>query len=284
MSIPDIDRHPIGNELDAEERAIAQLRERLVRALQEEPDPLRSGWRQWHRWIAPAAVGSIQPYATAAAAIILLVILATGQSQWQWNGAPDGARAGTGALTPGAERPARELTPGAASTVAVSDLCAGRSVSRVVTPEVRLAVLRDYHMEDVSPDEYELDALITPELGGTTDARNLWPQRYASPVWHARVKDELERRLASDVCAGRVALEQAQRDLATDWIAAYRRTFGTDVPLRAHRDRLAGEEREIELVMAGPREPRQPRLGAYPEAVGRISLAMMSPAARLEFQ
>ena len=153
------------------------------------------------------------------------------------------------------------------------DLCAGRGVSREVSPDVRLAVLREYGMEDVPADEYELDALITPELGGTTDARNLWPQRYASAVWHARVKDELEHRLAADVCAGRVALEQAQRDIATDWIAAYRRYFRSELPLRAHNERLVDEEPELVI-----RAPSQPRVGAYAEAMARISLAMMRPS------
>ncbi len=43
-----------------------------------------------------------------------------------------------------------------------------------------------YGMAGVPQAEYELDYLITPELGGAPDARNLWPQRYDVPGWNAR--------------------------------------------------------------------------------------------------
>ena len=91
-------------------------------------------------------------------------------------------------------------------------------------------------MEDVPSDEYELDHLITPELGGAPDPRNLWPQRYTSRVWNAHVKDRLEQLLPRLVCDGQVALETAQHDIALDWIAAYKKYFNTDAPLRAHAD------------------------------------------------
>ena len=90
-------------------------------------------------------------------------------------------------------------------------------------------------MEGVPSDEYELDYLITPELGGAPDPRNLWPQRYESRVWNAHVKDELERLLPTLVCDRRIRLETAQRDIARDWIAAYRKYFKTDAPLQAGR-------------------------------------------------
>ena len=88
-------------------------------------------------------------------------------------------------------------------------------------------------MENVPTDEYELDYLITPELGGAPDARNLWPQRYGSRVWNAHVKDDLERLLPRMVCNQEIRLETAQREIARDWIAAYRKYFKTDAPLQA---------------------------------------------------
>jgi hypothetical protein len=120
-------------------------------------------------------------------------------------------------------------------------------------------------MEDVPSEQYELDALITPELGGTTGIHNLWPQRYDTPVWHARVKDVLERRLAEDVCAGRIDLARAQREISADWIAAYQRYFHTNTPLQAHLEHI---KEDVELEFAGPRSPR---VGAY-----AVSLAAMS--------
>jgi anti-sigma factor RsiW len=132
--------------------------------------------------------------------------------------------------------PLPSATPGAVSAHSASELCAGARPSRFVTDQTRRHVLARYGMMHVSPDEYELDALITPELGGTTDAANLWPQRYDSPVWNARVKDDLERLLPELVCRGELDLATAQQAIATDWITAYKRFFKTEAPLIAHGD------------------------------------------------
>jgi hypothetical protein len=130
-------------------------------------------------------------------------------------------------------RPIAYLTPGATRAVTAADLCGIKAARpRSISPHVRQAVLRDYSMELVSARDYELDYLITPELGGSDDRRNLWPERYSSDLWNARVKDELERLLPKLVCGGAVPLATAQRDMATDWIAAYQKYFQTDRPLR----------------------------------------------------
>jgi hypothetical protein len=50
-------------------------------------------------------------------------------------------------------------------------------------------------------------------------------------VWSAPVKDQLEDRLRRMVCRGDVALGTAQRDISTDWIAAYRKYFHADQPV-----------------------------------------------------
>jgi hypothetical protein len=132
-------------------------------------------------------------------------------------------------------RPIAYLTPGATRPVAVADLCATRRTApRALPARVRQAVIRDYSMERVPAHDYELDYLITPELGGSDDRRNLWPERYSSDSWNARVKDELEELLPKLVCAGTLPLEIAQRDMATDWIAAYKKYFNTDRPLHAY--------------------------------------------------
>jgi hypothetical protein len=103
-------------------------------------------------------------------------------------------------------------------------------------------------MEHVAEHEYELDYLITPELGGVADQRNLWPERYASGVWNARVKDDLEELLPQLVCDGTLALATAQRDIANDWIAAYKKYFRTDRPI-AREAELLDNDRDDE----GPR-------------------------------
>jgi hypothetical protein len=146
--------------------------------------------------------------------------------------------------------PVPSLTPGATWNVSVAELCdAGMREHRPIPAAMREDVLRSYGMEHVPQDQYELDYLITPELGGAADPRNLWPQRYASRVWNAHVKDQLERLLPRLVCDRRVALESAQHEIAADWIAAYKRYFKTDAPLqiearRLRREGLHPDERE----------------------------------------
>jgi hypothetical protein len=131
--------------------------------------------------------------------------------------------------------PMAAVTPGAVDDVSARQLCAGEPrPARAITRDVRDEVLASYHMADVSPSEYELDYLITPELGGANDRRNLWPQRYASPVWNARIKDHLEVLLPRLVCAGQVDLKSAQQEIADNWIAAYKKYFRTDQPLPTH--------------------------------------------------
>jgi hypothetical protein len=144
-------------------------------------------------------------------------------------------------------RPIRSLTPGAVRPVSLDVLCSGGAVDlQEVADATRHDVVRAYGMERVPSDEYELDYLITPELGGATDARNLWPERYGAQVWNARVKDQLEELLPRLVCAHRVTLETAQRDIATDWVAAYKKYFRTNVPLPAR----LGRSRDPRLVIA----------------------------------
>jgi hypothetical protein len=73
-------------------------------------------------------------------------------------------------------------------------------------------------------------------------------------TWNAHVKDVMEEHLHKMVCAGKLDLATAQRDIATDWIAAYKRYFHTETPLSvrsaliqsealADLDRLSGGKR-----------------------------------------
>jgi hypothetical protein len=58
-------------------------------------------------------------------------------------------------------------------------------------------------------------------LGAPADPRNLWPEPRISPDgWGAGRKDEVEFALNQLVCSGRLPLREAQRAIATNWIAA----------------------------------------------------------------
>lgn len=151
--------------------------------------------------------------------------------------------------------PIAALTPGATWNISVDEICApSEREKRQVSEAVRTAVLRAYRMERVPADQYELDFLITPELGGAPTPENLWPERYGSRTWNAQVKDQLERLLPKLVCDGRISLQTAQQDIAADWIAAYKKYFRTDVPLTAR---------------LGPGRSPSPAEGALTYAVSR---------------
>jgi hypothetical protein len=222
---------------DVSERSADSARLRLEDALRHAAASAPPSWWGWRagtfEWGSLRAAGA----ALVACALIGVGLIAVRALP------PRSAADGTWSALPNAS-----LTPGAVSPLTAVELCNGVRPSRLVTDAVRRQVLHAYGVEDVSPPAYELDALVTPELGGSTDAANLWPQRYRSPVWNARVKDELERLLPELVCSGRITLAQAQQEIASDWIGAYKRRFNTDVP-RGARTAL---DDDAELIFVGP--------------------------------
>lgn len=127
-----------------------------------------------------------------------------------------------------ADLPDRALTPGATVRVSVAVLCKTgypATVRNVPASEKR-AVYAAYGIAHPKRGQYEVDHLISLELGGSNDASNLWPQSYLTKPWNAHVKDKLENRLHALVCAGQLPLTEAQRAIATDWVAEYRKVFG----------------------------------------------------------
>jgi len=96
------------------------------------------------------------------------------------------------------------------------------------TEELKRQQIRTFGYHDRRLSQYEEDHLIPLELGAApADPRNLWPEPRTSPDdWGADRKDELEFALNQLVCAVRLPLREAQRAIATDWIAAYRRYVG----------------------------------------------------------
>jgi hypothetical protein len=107
-------------------------------------------------------------------------------------------------------------TPGAIFVAAtVSELCKpgySRSV-RNVPESLKQSVYSEYGIEAHTPGSYEVDHLVSLELGGDNSVANLWPE--ISPGYHE--KDGIENRLHDAVCAGAVSLRAAQHEIARDW-------------------------------------------------------------------
>ena len=128
--------------------------------------------------------------------------------------------------------PVMGLTPGATRAVSLESICNLQEpeANLPVDASLERQVFSEYGLPLSSRDAYEVDYLITPELGGATDIRNLWPEPYATTDWNAHVKDALESRLHELVCQGKMQLSTAQNEIATDWIGAYKKHFHTDRP------------------------------------------------------
>jgi hypothetical protein len=128
--------------------------------------------------------------------------------------------------------PDSSLTPGATILASRNQVCSGSNPNnRAVPASLQRRVFEEYGIPGGQSVAYEVDYLITPALGGADDIHNLWPQSYSETVWNARVKDALEDRLHVLVCQGQLDLATAQRDIAVNWIAAYKKYFQTDRPL-----------------------------------------------------
>jgi hypothetical protein len=128
--------------------------------------------------------------------------------------------------------PDSRLTPGATLLVNRSDVCAGSNTKNKPVPAaVQRQVFAEYGIPGADPRAYEVDYLVTPALGGADDIHNLWPHSYSATAWNAQVKDALEDRLRRMVCNGSLDLTEAQREIASNWIAAYKKYFHTDQPL-----------------------------------------------------
>jgi hypothetical protein len=165
-----------------------------------------------------------------ACAGVALILVAGGA--WLLRG--DGLRPSIGHLfrQPNNPRPVSGLTPGATRAVSLESICNLHEPEANLPVDASMArqVFSEYGLPLSSRDAYEVDYLITPELGGATDIRNLWPEPYAATDWNAHVKDALESRLHELVCQGKMPLATAQNEIATDWIGAYKKHFHTDRP------------------------------------------------------
>jgi len=91
---------------------------------------------------------------------------------------------------------------------------------RDVSQEVRDQVYEGYDITNRTPGQYQVDHLIPLSLGGSNDISNLWPQP-ASPLPGFQEKDAVENYLHDQVCSGQMMLADAQRLIATNWVAVY---------------------------------------------------------------
>jgi len=131
--------------------------------------------------------------------------------------------------------PNSKLTPGEVVNVPIERLCQKgyvTSSARNIPETVKRYVFMTYFHSIPKMGDYEMDHLISLELGGANTIENLWPQSYNTSPWNAHVKDRLEDHMAEMVhqclkqsgpAAATALLKRFQHEIATDWIAAYKR-------------------------------------------------------------
>ena len=90
-----------------------------------------------------------------------------------------------------------------------------------VTEKIKRDQMAAYGLQGQRLADYELDHLISLELGGApADVANLWPEPWNGDA-NAHMKDSVENYLNREVCRGAIQLVDAQRMIATDWLAIY---------------------------------------------------------------
>ncbi|MFI5254990.1 MAG: hypothetical protein ACHQ15_06000, partial [Candidatus Limnocylindrales bacterium] len=129
-------------------------------------------------------------------------------------------------LTPGASNPVvTQATIG--STICRSGWTATVRPSSSYTTNLKIQQIAAYGYADTNLHDYEEDHLIPLEVGGApSDPRNLWPEPYTASLADGRavgahVKDLLENKLKSLICAGSLPLAEAQHEIATDWVRTW---------------------------------------------------------------
>src|SRR6202022_3574436 len=131
--------------------------------------------------------------------------------------------------------PDPNLTPGDAFEVKVQDLylCLHGYTKKVrnVPADMKREVYREYGITSHESGDYEVDHLISLELGGSNSIKNLWLESHRTSPWNAQVKDRLEGKLHELVCDGKIDLKTAQQAIASNWIEAYKTYVSSNAPV-----------------------------------------------------
>lgn len=120
--------------------------------------------------------------------------------------------------------PDHECTPGAIFPDATKDIICVKGYTtkvRNVSASKKKSIYIAYGLAYPQvTGTYEADHLIPLELGGSNDVANLFPEA-GSPTPGFHEKDLVENYLHQEVCAGRIELASAQKQIANNWLEVY---------------------------------------------------------------
>lgn len=118
--------------------------------------------------------------------------------------------------------PDSACTPGSVFAVDKSIICVSGYTKKVrdVSTTIKKKVFKEYGISWNLRSNYEVDHLISLELGGSNDISNLWPESYK--IKNGAVsKDQFENYLHKQVCNGSMTLNEAQRQISSNWMTYY---------------------------------------------------------------
>ena len=136
--------------------------------------------------------------------------------------------------------PDASLTPGDVTNVPIQVLCQHgyTKIVRSVPERVKQQVfIRYFGRVPDKTGNYEVDHLISLELGGSNSISNLWPQTYISVPWNAHAKDKLENYLArrvreelrtNTIASAQQLLHHFQLEISENWITCFKNHIGLE--------------------------------------------------------
>ena len=118
--------------------------------------------------------------------------------------------------------PDSACSPGAVLTTDTKVICVSGYTKTVrnVPDSEKKKVFKEYGIPYTLHANYEVDHLISLELGGSNDISNLFPESYLIK-YGARVKDKLENYLHDQACSGKISMATAQQEISTNWLKYY---------------------------------------------------------------
>ncbi len=133
-----------------------------------------------------------------------------------------GARTKSSGCSADQSLPDSACSPGAVLTTDIQTICVPGYTKTVrdVPQSEKQEVFAEYGIDWAQHSGYEVDHLISLELGGSNDISNLFPESY-SIKYNARTKDQFENYLHAQVCSGKMPIDVAQEEISTDWLKYY---------------------------------------------------------------
>ncbi len=123
--------------------------------------------------------------------------------------------------------PDSACTPGAVLTTNIKTICTVGYTKTVrdVSDTTKKKVFAEYGIPYSQHSNYEVDHLISLEIGGGNDISNLWPEN-SKITDGSLTKDKFENYLHSQVCSGKMTIQEAQKEISAGWLTYYQADTG----------------------------------------------------------